>query len=220
MLSLSVPYNDFKVECQDILISFSLPLRGDRHQFGVGAHRVAREGSVIALHDAWNRFCKNLILRSTYHQFTTRSGQVLRPTVGRNQTEALQFLNANLSAICSKSFGEPTWFIPAATIDAASVLNVPNRSIIAASIGVSTIHSTVSPSAGVQANASPPKEVQSVRNYIAHRGKSAAARVTPLMSKYGASNILQLLDSPVAGGIRLFESWVFDLLDMADFATR
>ncbi|MFE7032652.1 hypothetical protein ACFU9Y_20280 [Streptomyces sp. NPDC057621] len=220
MLSLSVPYTDFKVECHEILTSFSFPLRGDRHQFGVGAHRIAREGSVIALHDAWNRFCKNLVLRSSYHQFENRSGQVLRPTVGRNQTEALQFLSANISAISSKSFGEPTWFIPAATIDAASVLNVPNRSIIAASIGVSSLHSRVSPSAGIQSNASPPREVQSVRNYIAHRSKSAAARVNPLMTNYGAENILQLLDAPVAGGIRLFESWVFDLLDMADFATR
>lgn len=220
MLSLSVPYTDFRVECEEILTSFSLPARGDRHQFGIGSNRVAREGAVIALHDAWNRFCKNLVLRSSYHQFETRSGQVLRPTIGRNQTEALHFLGANLSAISSKSFGEPTWFIPAATIDAASVLSVPNRSTIAASIGVSTIHSTVSPSVGVQANASPPKEVQSVRNYIAHRGKSAAVRMAPLMSTHGASNVLQLLDSPVAGGIRLFESWVFDMLDMADFATR
>jgi hypothetical protein len=62
--------------------------------------------------------------------------------------------------------------------------------------------------------------VQSVRNYIAHRGKSAASRLAPLMSTHRASNVLQLLDSPVAGGIRLFESWVFDMLDMADFATR
>ncbi|WP_392753991.1 hypothetical protein [Streptomyces sp. LN590] len=220
MLSLSVPYTDFKVECEDILISFALPARGDRHQFGFGSHRIAREGAVIALHDAWNRFCKNLILHSAYHRFETRSGRALRPIVGRNQTEALQFLNANLAAICSKSFGEPTWFIPAATIDAASVLNVPNRSTIAASIGISTIHSTVSPTVGVQANASPPQEVQSVRNYIAHRGKSAAVRLAPLMSAHGACNVLQLLDAPVAGGIRLFESWVFDMLDMADFATR
>lgn len=220
MLSLSVPYIAFRVECEEILTSFSVPARGDRNEFGIGAHRVAREGAVVALHDAWNRFCKNLVLRSSYHQFETRSAQVYRPAIGRNQSETLQFLSMNLSAISSKSFGEPTWFIPAATIDAASVLDVPNKSTIAAAIGVSTIHSTVSPSVGVQANASPPKELQSVRNYIAHRGKGAAARMSPLMSMHGASNVLQLLDSPVAGGIRLFESWVFDLLDMADFATR
>lgn len=220
MLSLSVPYVDFKVECDEILTSFTSPSRGDRHHLGTGSHRIAREGSVIALHDAWNRFCKNLVLRSSYHQFTTRSGRLLHPTTGRNQTEALQFLSANLSAISYKSFGEPTWFIPAATIDAAAVLDVPNRSTIAAAIGVSTIHSTVSPSAGVQANASPPQEVQSVRNYIAHRGKSAAARMAPLMTRHSACNVLQLLDSPVAGGIRLFESWVYDMLDMADFASR
>lgn len=220
MLSLSVPYADFQVECGEILESFSRPVRGDRHHFGVGSHRVAREGCVIALHDAWNRFCKNLVLRSSYYQFETRSGQVLQPAVGRKQSEALQFLGANLSAISFKSFGEPTWFIPAATIDAASVLSVPNRSTIAASIGVSSLHSTVSPSMGVQANSSPPREVQSVRNYIAHRGKSAASKMAPLMLAHGACNVLQLLDSPVSGGIRLFESWVFDMLDMADFATR
>lgn len=220
MLHLSVPYVDFRVECEDILASFSLPERGDRHHFGIGSHRIAREGAVIALHDAWNRFCKNLVLRSSYHQFETRSGNVLRPTAGRNQSEALQFLGANLSAISSKSFGEPNWFVPAATIDAASVLSVPNRATIATAIGVSTLRSTVSPSAGVQANASPPQEVQRVRNYIAHRGKNAAARLAPLMSTHKASNVLQLLDSPVPGGIRLFDSWVFDMLDMADFATR
>lgn len=177
MLSLSVPYVAFRVECEEILTSFSVPARGDRNEFGIGAHRVAREGAVVALHDAWNRFCKNLVLRSSYHQFETRSGQVHRPAIGRNQSEALQFLSVNLSAISSKSFGEPTWFIPAATIDAASVLDVPNKSTIAAAIGVSTIHSTVSPSVGVQANASPPKEVQSVRNYIAHRGRCCGENV-------------------------------------------
>ncbi|MFE4607168.1 hypothetical protein ACWGCP_09435 [Streptomyces niveus] len=126
----------------------------------------------------------------------------------------------NLSAISSKSFGEPNWFIPAATIDAASVLSVPNRSTISAAIGVSSLRSTVSPSAGIAANSSPPREVQAVRNYIAHRGKNAAGRIAPLMTSHNASNVLQLLDSPVAGGIRLFESWVSDMLNMADFATR
>ncbi|UCM88617.1 hypothetical protein [Streptomyces marincola] len=140
--------------------------------------------------------------------------------MGRNQTQALRFLGSNLSSISSKSHGEPNWFVPAATIDAADLLNVPNRATIAAAIGVSSIHSTVSPSAGVQANASPPQEVQAVRNYIAHRGRNAAKRIDSLMIAHGASNVLELLDSPAAGGIRLFESWIYDLLDMANFATR
>jgi hypothetical protein len=220
VLKLSVPYTDFKIECEEILASFSAPARGDRHQFGVNSGRIAREGSVIALHDAWIRFCKNLVLRSAYRQFETRSGRVLSPPKGRNQTEALAFLASNLASISYKSFGEPTWFIPAATIDAADVLDVPNRSTIAAAIGVSSLRSTVSPTAGVQANASPPQEVQSVRNYIAHRGKSAAARMSPLMTRHGAGNVLHLLDAPVAGGIKLFESWVYDMLDMADFASQ
>lgn len=220
MLSLSGTYSDFRVECQDILISYSFPLRGERHHIGVGGHRVAREGAVVALHDAWNRFCRSLVLRSSFHKFETRAGRILRPGIGRSQAESLRYLGANLSAISSKSFGEPNWFIPAATIDAASVLGVPNRSTIAAAVGVSSLSSTVSPTAGVAANSSPPREVQSVRNYIAHRGKSAARRMEPLMLTHNASNVLQLLDSPVAGGIRLFDSWVFDMLDMADFATR
>jgi hypothetical protein len=40
------------------------------------------------------------------------------------------------------------------------------------------------------------------------------------MRQHQARNVLELLDAPVAGGIRLFESWVYDMLDMADFASR
>ena len=208
------------VECREISDVFAFPARNTRHDVGIGSHRVAREGCVIALHDAWNRFCRGIVLYSAYHSFVTRSGVVHRPAMGRNQRDALLHLKVNAASISSKSHGEPNWYIPAATIDAALLLQVPNSSTISAAVGVSSLRSVVSPTAGVQANSSPPAEIQSVRNYIAHRGSSAGKRIKPLKATHGASNVLQILDAPVAGGLRLFDSWVSDLLDMADFATR
>jgi len=225
VFDLERPYRSFLVETADIIKTFSRDpqvVRNVQHGGYIARHgndRVAREGAVVALQDSWNRFCRTLILYSASTDFRDRSNVRHQLATGRSFRDSISHLRQNKNSIANFTHGEPVWFYPAASIDAASVLNLPNYPRVSAALGTSNLSNTVGGTV-LASNRPPIGDMVATRNYIAHRGPSARVRLDPVLQHYRVKSVIDLLHHPAPGGVTVFESWVSDLKIMADLASK
>ena|SRR5271157_515227 len=162
------------------------------------------EMAVVRLHDAWSRFCRELIIISASERTLTLGGLQLKPLNAAINTRAavVPFL---LSTYKKRTY-EPKWGDATECIDAARRLSIMNLATVAAALGAIN---------------SPANDIRNVRNFYAHRGKGAAQRAvaTNLFSNPTRPVVFEL-SAYTSGGKRVIESWVERLLAVAIAAAQ
>lgn len=165
------------------------------------------EMCVIRLHDAWARFCRELVVMSAYAEpLTGQGGRVPRAPGIRDRRHVIP----TLLATYKKRTEEPNWHIPGDSLDAARRLNVQNYQSIAGGIGRSLPRS-------------PTDQLREARNFFAHRNDDTAIRLRQVARNLGLSNLRQpylLMVFPGAPGVSVFDLWVSQLRTMASVAVQ
>jgi len=161
------------------------------------------EMTVIRLHDAWARFCRETVIRSACGNTVTLSGTPLGPAPG---ITARSLVIPTLIAKYPKRRVEPRWADAMQCMDAAQRLRVSNFSTIAAALG---------------AAGSPAESLRIVRNFYAHRGHDTALAATGVgvFLRHNHPFVVDLT-SYTTGGARVIEFWVTTLLNIARAAVQ
>ena len=169
--------------------------------------QFTREMCVVRLHDAWARFCRELVVLSAYAQPLTAQGQrVTRVSGVRDRQQVIPTLLATYR--WKKT--EPSWHIPTDCIGAARSLNIANNSTIASGLGLSFPQS-------------PTDQLRQMRNFFAHRNVHTAKDVEQIAISLGMPNVRYfhlLLVSVMPPGVPLFVLWVQRLRRMAWLAIQ
>lgn len=215
MRTLLEIHGRLSAELDDVLDTFlTIPPYPGRQIARLGAHRIAREGAVTHTFDAWGRFTRSVILLSSSRKVTGLSGTVYSPAPFPSFAAANACLTANKASISGFQYGEPQWHLQQAALDALRILGPPNSAHVSAALGASMSSSAVPVSV-----ANPVMELHKVRNFIAHKGRSAAAKSDPILQAQGARSVVDWLDQPV-GGVSRFEEIVISLRVMATTAIQ
>ena len=185
----------------------STPYLRNQHQLGQEHQRLICDMGVIQFHDAWARFCRELVVLSAYAQPLTAHGQRLSRAPGIQNRH--QVIPALLSTYHRRKY-EPSWDQPGDCIDAARRLQVLNYSTIFAGLGLSL-------------TPSPIDQVRYVRNFLAHKNAENARRVAQVAAEFGLTNVRVpevLVMSVVHPGVSVFIQWVHRLRLMAWLAIQ
>jgi hypothetical protein len=162
----------------------------------IDAHRDGREMCVVRLHDAWARFCRELVVVSAGGEPVTAGGAVVARAAGINQVgDVIPTLRSTYSRRQQRHWREPRWADAATCIDAAQRLAITNIATVSAAIG---------------ATPSPVEHVRRVRNFIAHRGRATAIDAAIVATSVGLSRFTQaddVVSKLVPPGMPLFVSW-------------
>jgi hypothetical protein len=146
--------------------------------------------TVIRLHDAWARFCRELIIMSAGCAPYTATGLYLHRVSGvKGRTSVIP----KLISTYPKRHYEPRWHSASECIDAAQRLKIANFSTVANALG---------------ATSSPAEDLRHVRNFFAHRGKNTADQIRSrsFYRAYMDITIEDLLGQLISPGITLMES--------------
>lgn len=215
MRSLEEIHDNFSRELDDVLSTFnSAPTIETRTARRFDNHRASREGVVVHTFDAWGRFIRSAVLVSSCRVVKGIGGATYGPPPFPTHRAAMAHLNLQRRSIQAFRYGEPSWHLQHSALDAVSVLQPPNAQQIRAALGGTVVSSAT----GVSV-ASPIADLQVIRNYIAHKGPSAGARVKAILQPVGARSVLEWLDQPVAG-IPRFHELVANLRALSDVAAH
>ena len=170
--------------------------------------QYTREMCVIRLHDAWNRFCRELVLSSAGRISVTAKGSRLSraPGVGR-YTDVIPVLLSTYK----KRRTEPAWHNPTECLDAASRLKITNYSAV--SQGLSLSFNGPAPTA----------QMTAIRNYFAHRNPTTSngvADVSRGLSIIPVPPAYELIAYVVQSGVSLYSLWVIRLKTMGQLAIQ
>jgi hypothetical protein len=162
------------------------------------------EMTVVRLHDAWARFCRQLVISSALGRTFTLGGVPLSPcsaSATRHSSVVPQLL-----ATYPKRRFEPKWADATECIDAAQRLKINN------------LHTV---SAALAATNSPADQIRRVRNFYAHRGRDTAhdAFTTNVFSTPFRPQVFDLA-AYTTGGNRVIETWVNNLILVAMAAAQ
>lgn len=160
--------------------------------------QLACEMVVIRMHDAWTRFCRDLVITSALGNTVTIGGLAV-PRCGAAITDRNSVI-ACLLATYKKRQYEPKWGDVQECIDAARRLQITNLPTVSASLGASN---------------SPAEEIRHVRNYYAHRKIGSASRAIATNLFSGAQPEVRDLNRFTSGGSTVIESWVQRLMFVA-----
>ena len=173
--------------------------------------------AVIRLHDAWSRFCRQLVLDSAQGDIITRTGlRVHRSPIVKPGQRALDALRSTYPlSQRNRRLWEPRWHEPAQALDAATRLQISNAATIQAGLGLTKVAPL--PAFGN------PDELRNCRNYLAHRSKLASDDLDNLRRRLGVTKRITPDELPrirIPGGATLFEVWCIDLMTRASVATK
>lgn len=180
----------------------STPELTNRHHLGQEYQRFVCEMCIIRLHDAWARFCRELIVMSAYARPFTAQGQRVSRAPGIQGRH--QVIPALLATYRKRTM-EPFWHIPNDCLDAARRLNISNYPTIMTGLGLSFPQSATD-------------QLRNVRNFLAHRNASTARDVEQVARNLGLLNVRYpylLVVSVVQPGASVFALWVHQLRTMA-----
>jgi hypothetical protein len=147
--------------------------------------------AVIRMHDAWARFCRDLIVLSAAGNTITLGGTALTPSRPdiHNPASVIPIL------LRMKRWQyEPKWATASIAVDVARSLTIQNLSSVSAALGAAN---------------SPAEPLRHIRNYYAHRarGTSRMALRTGYFTSTNAPVVFHL-NSYTTGGVTVIESWV------------
>lgn len=189
-------YYGFLQESEQILNAFRYAdVNINRNWDREYSFRFCQEMSIIRLHDAWGRFCRELIVLSAGGKPFTSNGVRLPRAPGiKRTTDVIPTL---ISTYRNRTY-EPRWAVASECIDAAKRLKVANELDIAGAVG---------------ANTSPIDEIRLVRNFLAHRNRQSAELIRRqhwyrLGTKLDVGN---LAARKTTGGLTLMEIWILRL---------
>jgi hypothetical protein len=159
-------------------------------------NQLACEMTVIRLHDAWARFCRELIVLSAFGRTITLSGVPLPPS--HPSIKRCHMVIPTLRAISGSGWRfEPRWADAAKCIQAAQRLAIANFATVSAALGATN---------------SPAEDIRRVRNFYAHR-KKGTAQESGATGVFGSPIRLEVFDlaAYTSGNVRIIESWVNNL---------
>lgn len=172
-----------------------------------GYEQFIREMCMIRLHDAWARFCRELVVLSAYAQPLTADGRRVTRAPGiQNRRQVIPALLATYR----RRTAEPPWHIPSDCLDAAKRLNISN-------------YSTINNGLGLSFPQSPTDQVNRVRNFFAHRNIDTVRGVVQVARNLGLPRVTHphlLVVSRIQPGVSVFALWVSRLRVMAQLAVR
>ena len=160
---------------------------------------------VIRLHDAWSRFCRELVVTSAYAKPLTAQGNRAPRAPGVQRRDQVI---PKLLATYKKRSQEPYWYLTNQCLDAAGRLKVSNYSALSSGIGIS--FPDMSPS--------PNDQVRLVRNFFAHRHQESAGKALEIARNLhipGITHPRSLVIATVPPGISVFRLWANRLRLMA-----
>ena len=168
-------------------------------------HRDCREMCVLRLHDAWARFCRELVILSAGCRPITLNGARIpfAPHIsGRND------VLPRLRSLYPRTRGnwEPRWYIANECVNAAQRLNISNFVAVSTGIGLTP---------------SPADHLRCMRNFLAHRGERTAIdvrRIAQSLGSHQGTKVDVILSQPTHPGMTVFEKWARDLQNMARIA--
>jgi hypothetical protein len=153
--------------------------------------QLACEMAVVRLHDAWARFCRELVILSAYGNIVTLGGMSL--TCSRPDIDSLASVIPILLKL-KRAKWEPRWASSAACIDAAQNLTIQNLTNVAAALGATN---------------SPAEALRCVRNFYVHRGKDTSELAFDTgYFKFKNQPVVFDLNAYTTGGVTVIESWV------------
>lgn len=170
------------------------------------SRRSVAEYALIALHDAWNRFARDLILASALGSVTPSGVPIPRTHLAvTNRRSALLRIRVFYGE--NRSWWEPGWHDPTHAARASTALAITNAPTVTAAFG---------------ASANPIEEVRWVRNFVAHRGPATADRCEQIGANYhvadsGSPSAIATHLVPTASNAQslLFEVWCGRLRSIA-----
>ncbi len=171
--------------------------QADRHG------QLACEMVVIRMHDAWSRFCRDLVITSAVGNTQTLGGVTIpKSPVINSRADVIPALLAKYK----KRKYEPNWYDAVECLGAAQRLAITNLSTVSAAIGAAN---------------SPAEEIRIVRNFYAHRkhGSAQNALATGLFSARSWPVVFDLVNYKIAGET-VIESWVRGLTSVAVTASQ
>jgi hypothetical protein len=158
--------------------------------------QLACEMAVLRLHDAWARFCRELIVLSAFGRTITLAGVPLPPS--QPSIKRCHLVIPALQLISGSGYRqEPRWADAAKCIQAARHLAIANFSTVSAALGASN---------------SPAEDIRRARNFYAHRARWTAreSRETNLFVSHTRLEVFDLA-AYTAGNVRIIELWVRNL---------
>jgi hypothetical protein len=163
-----------------------------------------RSFCIIRLHDAWSRYCRELVVRSAACRPRSQTLGRLPRAAGVNQ-------RGDVLGLVQKLYGRPTWWEPnwgrpGASIDAAKRVGIQNYAIVSAALG---------------STPSPFEDIRRVRNYVTHPGEDTASEfrsVVRLLGVTGRPTPEEFVSTTIPPGISVFESWVASIGLIAEAA--
>jgi len=190
-LHLSKSLKHFRRECVWISITFQqecaiLPVRR--------TGQLAAEMAIVRLHDAWARYCRDIIVRSACGALTLNH---VRLAAAPGITGISSVIPVLLSKYRRPRIYEPKWATATECIDAAQRLSLSNVGLISATLG---------------AAGNPANELRQIRNYYAHRNESTALNATSsgrfIYTKH--PNVWDL-GRPTNAGANTLDFWIDEL---------
>ncbi len=173
------------------------------------SHRQAElacEMTIIRMHDAWARYCRELVILSAYGRTVSLSGAPISPS-SISIKNCGMVVPALLASYKSKKIHfEPEWADAAKCIAAAHRLSIANVLTVSAALAAAN---------------SPADDLRRVRNFYAHRNKSTAKKA--LVTRSFISTVRPIvfeLAEYTAGGDRIIETWTRGLIAVATAAAQ
>ncbi len=173
-------------------------------------NQITKEMCVIRLHDAWSRFCRELILSSAGSRAKTGNGIRLPRSPGVNKySDVIPVLLSTY--IPPRRRPEPAWHNPTECLDAARRLKISNYSTVQTGLQLSFN------------GPAPTAQLTSIRNYIAHRNRNTAQGIAKVARDLFISPVpraFELASAIVPSGITLFSLWIIRLGTMAQLSIQ
>jgi hypothetical protein len=175
---------------------------------GIAEESVTAEYCVIQLQDCWNRFVRDLVLRSALGNANRASGQRIRPGSHGTllQRSAMVLLRAGWPRGRRPFYWEPSWFDQNHANIAIDLLDPSNGADLKTALN---------------ANTNPIEDVRPTRNFAAHRSERSATRFGPKAQSWlpGWQQPHQVVRQRLAGET-LFEEWCRRFLAVANAAVQ
>lgn len=183
-------------------------------------HRV-RSFCIVRLYDAWELFCRELVIESASARPITSAGVRLARAPGVQRRRDVLPALRGLQARSVPSWWEPNWGISASCLDAVRLLQLSNRNTLAAAIGGSVLGGA-SPFVSISGSSlSPSDQLRRVRNFVAHERENTAHMVGPVAAALGLPRLPKATDlaaTVVPPGVSYIEALAIDLRVIAHAA--
>lgn len=204
--SLQVPYRQFRKETTSISDGFHRCMQELTLARAEGTRdflplRLSGEMAVLRLHDAWARFCREVVFMSASCRPYTLTGNRLpfAPDITCRRDV--------MSKLMTVRRVEPKWYDAMECVTASRQLRISNVSNV---------------SAALIASNSPADEIRVIRNFFAHRGNETASKIRNL-SFYRFGKLLtveELVGETLVSDLYRFDIWVIELANVAEAAIR